>query len=160
MNATELMAEQHHAIEDLLRAVDGTDVDDRARLRELAERLAAHMRIEEEILFPLARTTGGDLDERTICARVLQRMTAPDAMAGHAKLAVVVELAEAHLDGAHDAYDDMIHHAIDHETVEDIGESLATIFEDGVRAAEDRVSRRLRTGGVTRAAARVATRGH
>ena len=129
MNATELMADQHHAIEDLFRAVDRADLRDTAKLRALALRLAAHMRIEEEILFPVARTTRGDIGERTVSAQVLRRMTA--ANGDDAKIAKVVELAEEHLATG----DDVSSHAMDVDLLEDIGDSLAIMFEDGVRAS-------------------------
>ncbi|MDQ3032887.1 MAG: hemerythrin domain-containing protein [Myxococcota bacterium] len=129
MNATELMADQHDAIEDLFRSVDRADPRDTAKLRALALRLAAHMRIEEEILFPVARTTRGDVGERTVSAHVLRRMTAADG--DHAKVAKVVELAEAHLATG----DDVSSQAMDLDLLEDIGDSLATMFEDGVRAS-------------------------
>jgi len=157
MNATELMDEQQHAIEDLLRAVDRTEPGDAARLHDLAARLASHMRIEEEILFPLARTTSARC-EQTLSALVLRRMTEDGPSADHAKLAKVVELAAAHLDLAHDAVHDVLRDAIDHDTVEDIGESLATIFEDGVRVARDRAARTRRRRASARRPARDAAR--
>src|SRR5690349_11391068 len=111
MNATDVLSEQHRAIDELFAAVDVTDANDGPRLRELAQRLAAHMRIEEEILFPLARTTAGVDGPQTICSQVLRRMTDASGPSEHAKLAKVFEFAEAHLEGSSDAQDD----AIDHE---------------------------------------------
>ncbi|AKF08084.1 hypothetical protein [Sandaracinus amylolyticus] len=137
MNATELLSDRARDVRALLDAVESTD--DQLRLRDLASRLAAHLRVEEEILFPLARTSG-DLEDRTVSAEVLRRMSAPGA--DHAKLSRVMELAEARLDGAYDAYDDLLHHAIDDATLERIGDALAARFEDGVRGT----TRGLRTG--------------
>lgn len=157
MNGTELMSERAREVAALLDAVEATDPRDRRTLRELATRLAAHLRIEEEILFPIARTSGANVEPRTVCAQVLRRMGVPGA--DHAKLAAVMELAERRLDGAYDAYDDLLHHAIDDATLERIGDALAARFEDGVRATGTRV--RLRDGrsrARARARARAAAR--
>lgn len=137
MNAIELLSEQQHAVDQLLDAVDRTDADDHARLRELAGRLAAHLRTEEETLYPIARTASAAvaLDEGTVSAQILRRISDATSEREHEKLATLMSLAEEQLDGAYDAYDDLVHHAIDDEALERIGAVLADRFESGIRMA-------------------------
>lgn len=143
MNATEILSDRARDVRALLDAVETTD--DQRRLRDLATRLAAHLRVEEELLFPLARTAEADPASRSVCAEVLARMSQPGA--DHAKLSRVMELAEASMDGAYDAYDDLMHHAIDDAALERIGDALAARFEDGVRGT----AQGLRAAGARRA---------
>jgi hypothetical protein len=52
-NALDLLKSQHDAIDELFARVASADVDDRqARLRELAEMLAAHAAIEQQVFYP------------------------------------------------------------------------------------------------------------
>jgi hypothetical protein len=140
--ARDLLAERTRDVRALLDAVESTDRRDRRRMRELASRLAAHLRLEEELLFPIARTVAGDPGGRTVCAEVLERMSRPGG--DHAKLSDVMELAESRLAGAHDAHDELLHWSIDDAAVERIGDALAARFEDVVRvtASARRVSPR------------------
>lgn len=140
MNARELIADQRRAVLELLSAVERTSCDDTGRLSELSESLAAHLRTEEGILFPLARTGRTDLDDSwTVAGQVLLRLSALEcAEPSHAKLALVIELAAGHLERVDSSHRDPKQFEIDHEMVEEIGESLATIFENGVSFAFDR----------------------
>ncbi|MDI1480536.1 hemerythrin domain-containing protein [Polyangium sp. y55x31] len=56
MKATDLLKQQHREVEELFREIEGAeDEDERASLREeLANALAAHTAIEEEIFYPAA----------------------------------------------------------------------------------------------------------
>lgn len=142
MNARELISFQRCAVLDLLSAVERTPRDDIERLSELSESLAAHIRTEEEILFPLACTGRAGLgDPWTVAGQVLLHLSSLErAEPLHAKLALVIELAAGYLERVDASHRDPNRFEIDHEMVEEIGESLATIFENGVSFALHRAS--------------------
>lgn len=142
MNARELISERQRAVLDLLSAVDRTPREDVGRLIELSENLAAYIRTEEEILFPLACTSPVDVDDSwTVAGQVLRYLSAlEESNPSHAKLVWVIELAAEYLEHFDAGHRDPKPLEINHEMVEDIGESLATIFEDGVSFALQRAS--------------------
>jgi hypothetical protein len=142
MNARELISEQRRAVLELLSAVDRTPREDMRRLIELSENLAAYIRIEEEILFPLVCTSPACVDDSWSAAgQVLRHLsTLEDSNPSHAKLALVIELAAEYLEYFDSSHRDPKRFDVDHEMVEEIGESLATIFENGVSFAFQRAS--------------------
>jgi hemerythrin superfamily protein len=71
MKATDLLKRQHREVEALFEDIEAEEGEARAELvRELAAKLAAHMRIEEEVVYPLAR----DLDDDELEDQVLEAL--------------------------------------------------------------------------------------
>jgi hypothetical protein len=61
MKATELLRQQHDDVKELFKALAKADPAEQAALRsELADALAAHSAIEQEIFYPAAREILGD----------------------------------------------------------------------------------------------------
>ncbi len=137
MHERELIFEQRRAVLELLSAVDRTPREDVQRLTELSENLAACLRTEEEILFPLACTSFIDVDDGwTVAGQVLRHLgSLEDSNPSHEKLAWVIELAAECLEPLDSGHRDPKRFEIEHEMVEEIGESLAAIFENGVSSA-------------------------
>ncbi len=81
MRATDVLEEQHREVESLFEDLEIGSGDRTELLRVLASRLAAHMRIEEEIFYPRVREMLPDmvlesLEEHTLAAFALKRLAA------------------------------------------------------------------------------------
>lgn len=103
MRATRLLESQHRQAESLLGQLRSRTADRKRILNELADVLAAHMLIEEEILYPAASTVRGpsilqNYEEHEVEVPVVARLLATgDDDAFDARLAVLTELFQQHV---------------------------------------------------------------
>ena len=101
MKATELLETQHRKMEDLFSELE----DGRSNLlEELANNLAAHMTIEQEIFYPAvssinSSTIAESFEEHAIAEMSLKRLlnTKPEEESFSARLSVLKELVRLHV---------------------------------------------------------------
>jgi hemerythrin superfamily protein len=169
MKATDLLKRQHREVEALFEDIEAEEGEARAELvRELAAKLAAHMRIEEEVVYPLARDLDDDeledqvleaLEEHTVAAFELKRAAEVglDHESSEAKLKTLKDLVAHHVEEEERTFLPKLERYIEKDRLEAIGADLESRFEDILESgygaelfdrgrAPARGSRRKRTG--------------
>jgi hypothetical protein len=103
MRATRLLESQHRQVESLIGQLRSRSAERPRLLRELADALAAHMLIEEEMFYPAASTVRGaailqNYEEHESEVPVVQRLLATrDEEAFQARLTVLTEMIQLHV---------------------------------------------------------------
>lgn len=105
MNATDLLKSQHREVEQLFKAIEKASGATKTNLvKELAANLAAHMRIEEELVYPLAKEIDEDgemeaMEEHNVAAYAITRLAGVgvDDPTADAKIKVIKELITHHV---------------------------------------------------------------
>lgn len=137
MKATDLLTSQHREVEQLFERLEKGRGDRVALLRELSSKLAAHMRIEEEIFYPRARDllekkVLESLEEHTLAAFALKRLA--EVGIGHesfgAKLKALKELIEHHVEEEESEMFPRVARAMGREDLEEMGAELEARFEE------------------------------
>lgn len=106
MKVTDFLKKQHREVEMLFARIEkASGVTKSALVRELASKLAAHMRIEEELVYPLASRIEKDitmesLEEHTVAAFALKRLAeaGPDHETADAKIKTLKDLIQHHVE--------------------------------------------------------------
>jgi hemerythrin superfamily protein len=142
MKVTELLENQHREAEALFAQIESSEGAKKAALvRELAGKLAAHMRIEEEIVYPLAKSVDGDLvmeslEEHTVAAYELRRLA--EAGLGHesadAKIKTLKELIEHHVAEEEKELFPKLDRALERERNEEVGAEAEARFDEIVES--------------------------
>ena len=137
MKVTDLLKKQHREVESLFARIESANGEKKVALvRELASKLAAHMRIEEEIVYPVARELDEDLtmealEEHTVAAFELKRLA--DAGMGHeaadAKIKVLKELIKHHVEEEEKSMLPKLDRQLDRQENVELGEECETRFE-------------------------------
>lgn len=103
-SATAMLKTQHRRVKTILGKLEGGRGDAEAQLVELASNLAAHMKIEQDLLYPAARRVDKTLlreafEEHAIAELALKRLleTETDDPTFRAKATVLKELIEHHV---------------------------------------------------------------
>ncbi len=97
MNAAELLTLQRHEVDRLFERLETIEAEDSSGLRAVARRLAGHMRMEEELLYPMARGLGAgrpELERLSVAARMIERLSSAGSPASTAKLERVMGLVQ------------------------------------------------------------------
>ncbi|HEY4157132.1 MAG TPA: hemerythrin domain-containing protein, partial [Polyangiaceae bacterium] len=101
MKATALLKEQHRAVEKLFSQIEGGQQD---LLPELANNLAGHMTIEQEIFYPAVRSVARSeiseaFEEHSVAELALKRALAlnPEDEQFSARVKVLKELIQQHV---------------------------------------------------------------
>lgn len=141
MKATELLERQHREIEQIFDMLHKDEGDRTENLRELASKLAAHMRIEEEIFYPRAREIVEgqileSLEEHTLAAFALKRIAEidPDHESFSAKLKALEDLMLHHIEEEENEMFPRIEGAIGDRELAEMGEALETRFADVIES--------------------------
>src|SRR3954452_8454403 len=105
MKATSLLESQHRKVEALFKKLQSRRSDTEAVLEELANSLAAHMAIEQEMFYPRVKEVDEDLinesyEEHAVAELALKRLiaTSPDDEAFAARATVLEELIQHHVE--------------------------------------------------------------
>ncbi len=104
MKATELLKEQHHEVKAIFKQLEHGNGDTAALVRKLANNLAAHMVIEQELFYPAVLKVKEDLvlegyEEHAVARFALKRLVKSNK-ADHtfkAKVTTLKELIEHHV---------------------------------------------------------------
>ena len=105
MNATDFLKSQHREVEQLFKTIETSSGVTKTNLvKELAANLAAHMRIEEELVYPLAKEFDEDgemeaMEEHNVAAYTIKRLAGVgiDDATADAKLKVLKDLIAHHV---------------------------------------------------------------
>jgi len=120
---------------------------DRERIvAELADALAAHMAIEEEIFYPVARTVRGNVvlrnyeDHDTEVPVVLRLLASTrDEDAFQARLTVLTELLEMHVSEEENSLFPEVDRAIDRSQSEQLGAEMQARHQQAIRMGHEAV---------------------
>jgi hemerythrin superfamily protein len=140
MNALDLLTEQHEEVDSLIEEIESAEGDTKAELfQELANKLAAHAKIEEKVFYPavMAKQTEEILlesvEEHLSIKRVLADMLELDPSEDKfdAKLSVIKEQLEHH---AHEEEEDelfpKVRKLLSADELEGLGGEMATMFAE------------------------------
>ena len=141
MKATSLLESQHRKVEALFKKLEGGRSDPRPVLEELANSLAAHMAIEQEILYPRVKEVDADLvnesyEEHAVAELALKRllMTDPDDEAFQARVTTLEELIEHHVEEEEQDLFPKIEKAVEDAELSRLGKAMKARFDEVVDA--------------------------
>lgn len=146
MNAIELLESQHRKVEALFKKLEGGRSDPEKVLTELANSLAAHMSIEQEIFYPAIKEVDPELvnesyEEHSIAEVALKRLlaTEPEDEAFDARVTALKELIEHHVEEEEQELFPAVEKALGKETLTNLGKVMLPrfeqVFEGGFEAA-------------------------
>ncbi len=140
MHATSLLESQHREVEALFKKLE-SGADRAGVLEKLANSLAAHMAIEQDIFYPAIKQVDDDLvneafEEHSIAEVALKRLlaTGPDDEVFSARVTALKEVIEHHVSEEEDELFPEVDKALSDETNEKLGRVMEARF-DAVLAA-------------------------
>lgn len=136
MHATRLLESQHRRIESLLRRLGSRAAPRRQLMRELADVVAAHVLIEEELLYPPAAAVIGwtalrGYEEHQVWLPVIERLLATrgdDVF--DVRLAVWIDVVRPHLSDEENDLFPRLDRALCPELNERLGAGMSARFEE------------------------------
>jgi len=140
MKATSLLETQHREVEALFKKLHDGRSDREAELQQLADHLAAHMAIEQDIFYPAVKAVDMDLveesyEEHSLAEMALKRLrSAPDEEAFRARLTALKELIEHHVSEEEMHLFPMVDRALGEKSLLELGEVMSDRFEAVRRA--------------------------
>lgn len=136
MKATSLLESQHRKIESLLKQLESGVADHEALLDELANHLAAHMAIEQDIFYPAVKRINDDLvnesyEEHALAEVALKRLlgTAPEDDEFRPRVIALKDLLQHHLQEEEEELFPAVLGALERDALEQLGETLQQRFE-------------------------------
>jgi hemerythrin superfamily protein len=147
MNATELLEKQHRKVEAIFAKLEDEEKPSDAKelLVELANDLAAHMTIEQELFYPAVRAVDSELvaeslEEHALAEVALKRLLAAhSAEAFKARVTALKELIEHHVKEEEEELFPKVDKALDDEKLEALGEEMEARFDEVVDAGYKKV---------------------
>jgi hemerythrin superfamily protein len=143
MNAIDLLKKQHRKVELILKRLETAKSGQQAMVTDLATVLTAHLRIEEEIFYPVARRVGkqknGSIvlelsEEHAVVTLELERLMksgVTDPMF-KARVAVITELVMNHFNKEEEEVFPAIQKLVEKRVLERIGNQLVAKFDETV----------------------------
>jgi hemerythrin-like domain-containing protein len=146
MKATSLLENQHRKIEALLKKLESGVTDHAAVLQELANSLAGHMAIEQDIFYPAVKRVNDDLvnesyEEHALAEVALKRLLAtdPEDDEFRARAIALKDLIQHHVGEEEDELFPAVHQAFEKEVLEQLGQTMQRrydeVFDAGFEAA-------------------------
>jgi iron-sulfur cluster repair protein YtfE (RIC family) len=139
MKATSLLEKQHRKVEGIFKKLEGGKGDAPALLRELADNLAAHMAIEQQIFYPAVRALDEDVisesfEEHAVAELALKRLlaTPPTAPSFKAKVTTLKELIEHHVEEEEEELFPTVEKKVDDQELLELGKRMKTTFESAL----------------------------
>jgi len=136
MKATTLLVKQHTKVKGLFKKLESGKGDSSALLLELANDLAGHMAIEQQIFYPTVRSLKEDLisesfEEHAIAELALKRLlaTSPSDATFKAKVTALKELIEHHVEEEEEDLFPVVEKKIDDAQLETLGKRMKTAFD-------------------------------
>jgi hypothetical protein len=133
MKATDLLRQQHRSVEAMFAKIEAGEPE---ALKDLASALAAHMVIEHEFFYPEARLVDEDeilesFEEHAIAELALKRALAtdPDDEMFDARVDVLKELIQHHVEEEEGELFPEVEEALDSEELEAMGVEMEERFE-------------------------------
>lgn len=133
------MKEQHRKVEALFKQIEGSKSDPEDLVSELANNLAAHMKIEQDIFYPRVRTLDEDtvlesFEEHSIAEVALKRLlaTSPDDEPFEARVTLLKELIQHHVEEEETSLFPKVDKKLRAEESEDLANEMKSVFEEAV----------------------------
>jgi len=143
MKATDLLKQQHRAVEALFAKIEAGEPD---ALKDLASALAAHMAIEHEFFYPEASEVDEDqileaFQEHAIAEVALKRALAvdPEEESFDARVKVLKELIEHHVAEEEKVLFPKVEREIDAAELEELGTQMSARFDEVLAKGYDAV---------------------
>jgi hemerythrin-like domain-containing protein len=139
MNAINLLKKQHQEARDLLDRFDRTDSsrDKEAIVQELADILAAHMTIEEQLFYPAVYATNKAMftkavDEHMTVKRILTELLVmcADEEDYDDKITMLQERIEAHVEDEESDTFQLARQTMDSEELKRLGSEMKELFDE------------------------------
>jgi hemerythrin superfamily protein len=141
MNATSLLQAQHRKVEALFKKLEGGRSDPAPLLEELANSLAAHMAIEQDIFYPAIKEADADLineafEEHAVAELALKRLLAtdPEAEEFQARVTTLKELIEHHVEEEEEELFPKVEKAFEEDSLEELGKVMKARFNEAMQA--------------------------
>jgi hemerythrin superfamily protein len=139
MKATRLLEKQHRKVEGIFEELEMGVPDTAAELLELANDLAAHMAIEQDLFYPAVREIdpkliGESYEEHAIAELALKRLlaTADDDPTFAPKVTALKELILRHVEEEEKELFPKVEHRMDPEELEALGDQMSAAFEEAL----------------------------
>lgn len=141
MMATDILKQQHREFEELMRQIEtAEDDEERSALRvELADMLAAHTAIEEELFYPAALDQLGpgsrireSLEEHAVADFALYRLVTVSVAdeTFSAKLATLKDVVMNHIEEEESELFPQVEGELDRQALEQLGEKMTARFDE------------------------------
>jgi iron-sulfur cluster repair protein YtfE (RIC family) len=141
MQATRLLEQQHRKVEAIFKKLESEGGDAEALVIELANDLAAHMTIEQEIFYPAIQGVDREAvlesyEEHALGEVALKRLLAADSEAEEfkARVTALKELIEHHVQEEEKELFPKVEKALGDERLAELGKQMAERFEEVVGA--------------------------
>ncbi len=137
--ATALLKEQHRKVEALFKQIEGARSRKEELVTELANDLAGHMKIEQDIFYPRVRELDEDLvmesfEEHSLAEVALKRLleTSPEEETFDARVTVLKELIQHHVQEEEKSLFPKVDKKLDAEESEQLASEMKSVFEEAV----------------------------
>lgn len=137
MKATQLLEQQHRKVAATFAKLESLQGDPAELVRELADDLAAHMAIEQQLFYPTVREFRAELvddsyEEHSIAELALKRLlrASPGDPAFRPRVAVLKELIETHVGHEERQLFPAVEEELGGAKLEDLGAKLQKQFDD------------------------------
>ncbi len=129
MKATTLLERQHRKVEAILKKLESGRAGASELLQELANDLAAHMAIEQEIFYPAVR------EEHAIAELALKRLlsVSPTAPTFAARVTALKDLIEHHVEEEEEELFPKVEKKMDSDELKELGNRMKVAFEQASR---------------------------
>lgn len=141
MKATDLREKQHRKVEAIFKKLESARAEPGPLLEELANSLAAHMTIEQELFYPAVKTFAEDLvleafEEHSIAEISLKRLLAtnPDDGAFKARVTTTRQLIEHHVKEEEDELFPKVERKLGEARLLELGRAMKKRFDEVVEA--------------------------
>ncbi len=141
MKATTLLTRQHRKVEGVFKKLENGRGDPLPLLEELANDLAAHMAIEQEIFYPAVKAVDEDLvmeafEEHSLAELALKRLlgTDPADASFAARVTATKELIEHHVKEEEEDLFPAVEKKLGEARMLELGKAMKTRFEEVVAA--------------------------
>jgi len=141
MLATKLLEKQHRKVEGIFSKLEGKSSKAEELVIELANDLAAHMTIEQEIFYPAIQDVDRKLvfesyEEHAIAEVALKRLLAadPESEEFQARVTALKELIEHHVKEEEEDLFPEVEKKLDDDKLKELGTRMQELFEKTVEA--------------------------
>jgi hypothetical protein len=137
MKATDLLEKQHRKVEAIFRKLEGGRAEAEPLLIELANNLAAHMAIEQEIFYPAVAKVDDELvsesyEEHSLAEVALKRLLETDTEdeAFKARVIATKELIQHHVEEEEQELFKKVRKAFKEDELERLGKAMKARFDE------------------------------
>jgi hemerythrin superfamily protein len=141
MKATSLLEMQHRKVEALFKKLEGGRSDPGTVLEELANSLAAHMTIEQELFYPRVKQVESDLinesyEEHALAELALKRLLMTDHQeeSFQARVTALKELIEHHVQEEESELFPKVDKAMEEKELDQLGTTMKARFDEVLEA--------------------------